>query len=75
MKATIARVENDDFFEMEPLEESLESSDEAVFLEGEMSDEEFAVLEEMLVRGCEDVKAGRVRPAHEVMADLRARFQ
>ena len=39
----------------------------------EMSDDELARLNETLTRAFESVKAGRVRPASDVIAELRAR--
>lgn len=41
--------------------------------EDEMSDEELARLTEALARGFESIKAGRFRPASDVLADLRGR--
>jgi hypothetical protein len=39
----------------------------------EMSDEELARLNDALARGFESIKAGRFRPAADVIADLRRR--
>jgi hypothetical protein len=39
----------------------------------EMSDEELARLHDALARGFESIKAGRFRPAADVIADLRRR--
>ena len=39
----------------------------------EMTDEELARLNEALARGFESIKAGRFRPADDVVADLRRR--
>lgn len=39
--------------------------------EDQMSDEELARLEDALARGFESIKAGRFRPAADVIADLR----
>ena len=41
--------------------------------EDEMSDEELARLDEALARGFEAIKAGRFRPAVDVIADVRRR--
>jgi hypothetical protein len=39
--------------------------------EDEMTEEELARLDEALARGFESIKAGRFRPAADVIADLR----
>ena len=39
--------------------------------EDQMSDEELARLDDALARGFESIKAGRFRPAADVIADLR----
>ena len=39
----------------------------------EMSDEDLARLNDALARGFESIKAGRFRPARDVIADLRGR--
>jgi hypothetical protein len=39
----------------------------------DMTDEELARLNEALARGFESIKAGRFRPAAEVISDLRRR--
>jgi hypothetical protein len=39
----------------------------------DMTDEELARLNDALARGFESIKAGRFRPAVDVIADLRAR--
>jgi len=41
----------------------------------DMSEAELARLNEVLERGFEAIKAGRFRPAREVVADLRHRFR
>ena len=41
--------------------------------EDDMSDDELARLNEALARGFESIKAGRFRPAADVLADLRRR--
>lgn len=41
--------------------------------EDEMSDEELARLNEALGRGFDSIKAGRFRPAADVIADLRGK--
>lgn len=41
--------------------------------EDEMSDEELARLNEALARGFDSIKAGRFRPAADVIADLRGK--
>ncbi len=41
--------------------------------EDDMSDDELARLNEALARGFESIKAGRFRPAADVIANLRAR--
>ena len=41
--------------------------------EDDMSDEELARLNEALGRGFEAIKAGRFRPAADVIADLRSK--
>ena len=41
--------------------------------EDDMTDEDLARLNEALARGFESIKAGRFRPAAEVLSDLRRR--
>ena len=44
-------------------------------VDDEMSEAELAQLNEALERGFEEAKAGRGRPAREVLAELRHRFR